>query len=80
MNNAAAMIMLLRVCLLTQREYALNTVIFVDLSSRNSVHCSFNWHLFLLIFFVSLSSSDYWFNLWAISPASTHSLSSKVSG
>lgn len=58
MNNAAATNMLVRVCLLTQREYVLNAVIVVDLSSRNSVHCPFNWHLFLLIFFLYLFLSQ----------------------
>lgn len=50
MNNAAATNMLVCVCLLTQREYALNVVIFIVLFSRNSAHCPFNCHLFLLIF------------------------------
>lgn len=54
MNNAATTNMLVCVCLLTQKEYALNVVIFIVLSSRNSAHCPFNCHLFLLIFFVSL--------------------------
>lgn len=58
MNNAAAMNMLVCVRLLTQREYTLNIVIVFVLSSRNSVHCPFNWHIFLFIFFLYLFLSQ----------------------